>query len=193
MTEQIKNKRLETIQPRVTGKAQVGGTPSNFDSFLGAVDAMTPMNTELMYQATGSSNAAAVLHGAFTGMSGAAGAYGYGPAAGAGMGGYGGYGALATYPGVMGVGSVGTYSGSPYKAWENPTMPTSPTSTSTPSAAGTVPTGELINQMNINSLRLLELQATIQTNSQNINTRSNILSADHRARMSMIEKFTARA
>lgn len=51
---------------------------------------------------------------------------------------------------------------------------------------------DLINQMNQNNLGLLELQAMMQNNMQAWNTKSNILSADHRARMAMIEKFTAR-
>lgn len=51
---------------------------------------------------------------------------------------------------------------------------------------------DLINTMNQNNLQLLELQAQMQSNQQMWNTKSNILSADHRARMAMIEKFTAR-
>ena len=51
---------------------------------------------------------------------------------------------------------------------------------------------DMINTMNQNNLQLLELQATMQSNMQAWNTKSNILSADHRARMAMIEKFTAR-
>jgi len=51
---------------------------------------------------------------------------------------------------------------------------------------------DMINQMNQNNLQLLGLQATLQSNMQAWNTKSNILSADHRAKMAMIEKFTAR-
>jgi len=51
---------------------------------------------------------------------------------------------------------------------------------------------DMINTMNQNNLQLLELQATMQSNMQGWTTKSNILSADHRARMAMIEKFTAR-
>jgi hypothetical protein len=51
---------------------------------------------------------------------------------------------------------------------------------------------DMINTMNQNNLQLLELQATMQSNMQSWNTKSNILSADHKARMAMIEKFTAR-
>lgn len=52
--------------------------------------------------------------------------------------------------------------------------------------------GDMITTMNQNNLQLLELQAMMQNNMQMWNTKSNILSADHRARMAMIEKFTAR-
>jgi len=51
---------------------------------------------------------------------------------------------------------------------------------------------ELMQTMNANNLKLLELQALMQSNMQSWTTKSNILSADHRARMSMIEKFSAR-
>ena len=51
---------------------------------------------------------------------------------------------------------------------------------------------DMINSMNQNNLYLLELQATMQSNMQAWNTKSNIMNADHRAKMAMIEKFTAR-
>ncbi|PJA21023.1 MAG: hypothetical protein COX62_03585 [Deltaproteobacteria bacterium CG_4_10_14_0_2_um_filter_43_8] len=192
MSEQIKNKRIETIQPnkigKAIGKAQAG---SNFDSFLGAVDAMAPMNAELMYQATGSNTAAAVLHGAFTGMGGAAGSYGYGGASYGGFGGgAGGFGALSEYPGMMGVGGSSTL-GTGLPAYGKASGPTGLADTPG-GATGNLPTGDLINTMNTNNLKLLELQAVMQSNMQSWNTKSNILSADHRARMAMIEKFSAR-
>jgi len=186
----VKNVRIEPseIKRGAAGKAQGAGT-SNFDSFLGAMDAMTPMNTELMYQATGSSNAANVLHGAFTGVSGAAGSYGYGAGA-AGLGtGYGGFGSASEYPGMIGFGGAGTYAGAStvgYKS-QDP-LPTGQTAGS----QSYYPTQELMNTMNVNNLKLLELQAVMQSNMQAWNTKSNILSADHRARMAMIEKFAAR-
>ena len=64
----------------------------------------------------------------------------------------------------------------------------------TPVVPGTENFGhmDMINTMNQNNLQLLELQAVMQSNMQGWNTKSNILSADHRARMAMIEKFTAR-
>lgn len=64
----------------------------------------------------------------------------------------------------------------------------------TPTIPGTegLSYGDMITTMNNNNLQLLELQAMMQNNMQMWNTKSNILSADHRARMAMIEKFTAR-
>lgn len=183
----VKNIRVDPTEiKQVQSKGKAAGA-GNFDAFLGAVDAMAPLNTELMYQATGSSNAAAVLHGAFTGVSGAAGAYGVG--SGASSASYGGFGALGEYPGMMGVGSSGTYtgmavSGGSYKAASG--------GLASSDATTGLPTGELIGSMNTNNLKLLELQAVMQSNMQSWNTKSNILSADHRARMAMIEKFSAR-
>jgi hypothetical protein len=187
MTENVKNIRIEP--KKISGKAQSGPVGSNFDSFLGAVDAMAPMNTEVMYQASGSTSAAAVLHGAFTGMGGAAGAYGYGPASASG--GSGGFGALSEYPGIMGVGSSSTYAG--YAGGGSKGFESTGGSTTSGQVAGTgMNTPEVLNTMNINALKLLELQAVVQSNTQAWNTKSNILSADHRARMAMIEKFAAR-
>lgn len=51
---------------------------------------------------------------------------------------------------------------------------------------------DMMNSLQQNSMQLLEMQAALQTHMQEANIKSNILSADHRARMSMIEKFTAR-
>lgn len=166
------------------GKAQ-GPADSGFSSILGAMDATMPLATELTWQGTGSANAVNVLNGAFTGVGGAAGAYGFGPAA-MGGGGYGGYGALSEYPGMMGVGSAGTYSGyaGGYKA-------TGASSGDLPGVAG-FNTQTAVETMNVQNLKLLELQAVMQSNMQAWNTKSNILSADHRARMAMIEKFNAR-
>jgi hypothetical protein len=126
-------------------------------------------------------------------MSSAASVYGYGGGGGSALA-SGGTGAYGDFPGVMGVGSYGTTAGyaggtyaagsaSLYKATEPMPM----------GSGGAVPgTSEMINTMNTNNLKLLELQAVMQSNMQAWNTKSNILSADHRARMSMIEKFTAR-
>lgn len=190
----VKNVRIEPqeINKKVAGKAAMNPAESNFSSFLGAVDAMAPTGAELMYQSTGSSNAAAVLHGAFSGMSSAASVYGYGAGGGTSALSSGGVGAYGDFPGVMGVGSYNTlggyaagggYAPGAFKAGNELPM----------SGGGSAPgTQEMINSMNTNNLKLLELQAVMQSNMQAWNTKSNILSADHRARMAMIEKFTAR-
>lgn len=182
---EIKNEAKKT-----TAKAQGAPVDSNFDSFLGAMNAMTPTATMTMEGATGSTPAAAILNGAFTGVSGAAGAYGYGQAGGAG-GGYGGFGSLSEYPGMMGVGSYGTSVG--YAGGYKATTSGDSVIPGTGGAGGpALYTSDLINSMNTNNLKLLELQAVMQSNMQAWNTKANILSADHRARMAMIEKFAVR-
>lgn len=74
------------------------------------------------------------------------------------------------------------------------TMPGMLPSSGTPVVPGTdnFTQMDMINTMNQNNLQLLELQATLQSSMQAWNTKSNILSADHRAKMAMIEKFTTR-
>ena len=51
---------------------------------------------------------------------------------------------------------------------------------------------DLMSSLQTNNMQLLEMQAGLQAFMQEANIKSNILSADHRARMAMIEKFTAR-
>jgi hypothetical protein len=178
---------IQTINPMAIKKGAQGqkiksyGTSSNFDAMMDAVSAMTPTATTAgaMY---GSSNSAAVLAAAFSGVN-QAGAqmsgYGGSPAAMMGGGGTpylaGGFNGGAKYSTSQG--SIGALS--------DPNAPVVP---------GTEGFGQMdmINSMNQNNLHLLELQATMQSNMQGWNTKSNILSADHRARMAMIEKFTAR-
>ena len=148
--------------------------------FSGMMDAVSAMNNTATTAASmyGSSNSTAVLAAAFSGIS-AASAQGLGG---------GGTPSMAT--GTYGMGSKAL----------------STTSTSTDSTFGSVTSSDssviagtegfsqmdMINTMNQNNLQLLELQAVMQSNMQAWNTKSNILSADHRARMAMIEKFTAR-
>ena len=147
----------------------------DFDSFLGAVDAMGGAATTAgsMY---GPANASAVLSSAFSGVSqlGAISGNGSYPsyAAGYDMGGYAGmkYSSTSMASGVAGTSG----SGSVIPGTDNFTQM------------------DMINTMNQNNMQLLELQAVMQSNMQSWNTKSNILSADHRARMAMIEKFTAR-
>jgi len=156
-----------------TPKAQsLGG--GDFNVMLDAVSAMGPA----MNQASGtygSTNSSAVLAAAFSGITTGSQALGGGASmtsapsfAGGGMG------AGAKF--MTGGGSLGSL---------DPNAPVVP---------GTEGFSQMdmINTMNQNNLGLLELQATMQSNMQGWTTKSNILSADHRARMAMIEKFTAR-
>lgn len=160
------------IQKAVHAKAQVR-TGKSFDAFLGVADAMggTATTAGHMY---GSPNAATVLSSAFSGisqLSGMSGGGAYPSYAGMNMGGYAGPKNAGAYmpSGIPGGGSDSVIPGAEgFSQWD------------------------MINTMNQNNLQLLELQATMQSNMQGWNTKSNILSADHRARMAMIEKFTAR-
>jgi hypothetical protein len=162
-------------------KASVARAPAvapkaAFGDVMQGVSAMGPATAELLGQWTGGSNmAGAVLNAAFSGIE---------VAGGASSGGYGGYGAYSSVPGLMGAPRHGSQPGFTNAKY-----------------AGQVTTGvddpsqyqaELMQTMNSNNLKLLELQALMQSNMQSWTTKSNILSADHRARMSMIEKFTAR-
>ena len=177
---------IQTVNPMAIKKGAGGqkarsyGTSSNFDAMMGAVSAMTPtaMTAGNMYSG---GNSAAVLAAAFSGIN----------QAGAQMSGYG-----ANPTAMTGVSSApylagGSSGGMKYSS-------TGQLGSLNPDAPVVAGTGEdfsqmdMINSMNQNNLELLELQATMQSNMQGWNTKSNILSADHRARMAMIEKFTAR-
>lgn len=163
---------------RITSRASPTAKASSFNSVMGAIDAMGPFARELTYQTSGSANAATVLHTAFTAL----------PAAGASLGGQ-----APSF--AMGYGSLPYAKGSYGGVGGIPGLENQP---SYPTTGGTVVPGtnltqfELLQTMNQNNLQLLELQAIMQSNMQTWNTKSNILSADHRAKMSMIEKFTAR-
>ncbi|MFA4873722.1 MAG: hypothetical protein WC690_00105 [bacterium] len=180
------------------GKAQkVRGAKAmgaDFGGMLDAVSAMGPTvtTTNQMYGSTGAPSA--VLAAAFSGIN-AASAQGLG-----GMGGGGasltGGSALADY--TSGVpsfasGGMGGMSGGP-GAQTVSSGSLGGLNSNAPVVAGTEGFSQMdmINTMNQNNLQLLELQAVMQSNMQSWNTKSNILSADHRARMAMIEKFTAR-
>ena len=176
---------IEQINPMaIKAKAQsIGGnkmkavSSEGFSSMLDMVGAgMAPMaaTSAAMY---GGNTAAAALNAAFSGMSQTAGAMNSGGAS---------YG--ASFGG-------GVSSGAPYlSAGMSYGASTTSGYGSSPAVAGTdnLSQADMINTMNQNNLQLLELQAMMQNNMQGWNTKSNILSADHRARMSMIEKFTAR-
>jgi len=150
-------------------------TGNNFGFMLDAIGAMGP-TAMVAGQRYGSPNSQAVLGAAFSGIGASAQQVG-GGVSGSVSGGFGG-GAPYLAAGVgykgdtLGVGGLGGTS-------------------AIPGAEG-FSQMDMVNTMNQNNLQLLELQAVMQNNMQGWNTKSNILSADHRARMAMIEKFTAR-
>lgn len=180
----------DQIRRSVTGSKAIGVT-KDFDSYMGAVEAMAPMGGAIA-GTYGSTNAATVLGAAFSGVAQVNGLYGGGASApmysaGFGGGGYGaGFGAGGvSNPGLMGVGK-----------YNSPGMPNG-----IPGGSGgdaVIPGTEgfsqwdMINTMNQNNLQLLQLQAAMQSNMQAWNTKSNILNADHQARRAIIEKFTGR-
>lgn len=156
------------IQQQALGaKPKAASVGKSFGEVLGVAGAFAPLAGELTYQSSGSPNAAAVLHSAFSAL----------PAAyGAAKGGYAGS-ILGDLPGVMGSSKYASYGGGEY-----------------PLSGGTVPgteipQAELIDQMNTNNLQLLELQAVMQNNMQQWTTKSNILKSVHEAKMAMIQKF----
>jgi hypothetical protein len=157
-------------KPKASKLKDIGG--GDFSGMLDAVSAMGPTMTTAS-QLYGSSNSSAVLSAAFSGITNGAQT-------------------LAGSTPTFASGNSGGYNlGAQYAS-------TSGTIGTLDSNASVVPGTEgfsqmdMINTMNQNNLQLLELQATMQSNMQEWNTKSNILSADHRARMAMIEKFTAR-
>lgn len=157
-------------QQSIGTKPRAASVGTSFKSALSAADVaapFAPLMGELTYQATGSPNAAAVLHSAFSAL----------PLAfGSGKGAYAGA-ALGDLPGMMGSPSYASYSGGGAYGGSG-TVP------------GTdVPQAELIDQMNTNNLQLLELQAVMQNNMQQWTTKSNILKSVHESKMSMINKF----
>ncbi len=163
---------------RENAKATGVRTGKDFNAFLGAADAMgnTALTAGQMY---GSPNATTVLGAAFSGISQLSSMSAPSFAGGAEFGAVsspGSYGALK-YSSASLSGSGLTGAGG--------------SSSVIPGTDG-FSQADMINTMNSNNLQLLELQAMMQSNMQAWNTKSNILSADHRARMSMIEKFTAR-
>lgn len=165
------------IKAQMKGKAATAAPKAAFGDVLDGFSAMGPATAELVSQwSGGSETAGAVLNAAFSGIN-LSSAGGVGAAS---------YGAYGTMPGLMGApryttqtGFAGGKAGSPVPGAQNLDDPAAYQ-------------GEIMQTMNTNNLKLLELQAMMQSNMQTWTTKSNILSADHRARMSMIEKFTAR-
>lgn len=162
-----------------------------FGDFLGGVSAMTPFATEFTRQATGNVNAATVLNAAFTSFPGAAGAMAGTPSwSSASM--------SSPYglpPGLGGLSNSYAPGGMLGQAYGTPSYPYAAGgagSAAVPGTGGAMNQQQLMETMNQNNLQLIELQAMMQSNMQVWNTKSNILSADHRAKMSMVEKFTAR-
>lgn len=173
---------VEIQRNAAKGAGKIRARSMAFGDFLAGVSAMTPFATEFTQQATGNTNAATVLNAAFASFPAAASAfagggaapsyaaspYGYAPSLP--------YGASTTLPGI----------GADYPSTQNLVG-------GGQAVPGTnLSQAQLMDIMNQNNLRLIELQAIMQSNMQTWNTKSNILSADHRAKMSMIEKFTAR-
>lgn len=155
-------------------------TGSGFSvAMLDAVNAMGP-TAYTAGSIYGSNNSAAVLSAAFSGI-----------------------GATSSQMGGMSGMSGASYTGTPYMSggygsgyYKSSSLGgfgglSNPDSSAIPGTTG-FSQMDMINTMNQNNLQLLELQAVMQNNMQAWNTKSNILSADHRARMAMIEKFTAR-
>lgn len=173
---------VEIQQSNQRGRSARTSGKSMYGDILGGVSAMTPFATEFTRQSTGSVNAATVLNAAFTSFPAAAASFAGSPAPSWAAS----YGATTPWmssPNAMGgiPGLGGSY----------------PTTQGLVSGGQAVPGTnlsqfQLMEVMNQNNLRLIELQALMQSNMQVWNTKSNILSADHRAKMAMIEKFTAR-
>ena len=137
-------------------------SPSGFDSVMGAVGAMEGVSAATA-GLYGGVNSSTVLAAAFSGVN--------------------------TYN-VQGGGTPSFASGG-MNSLSGPSLMPGGSSAVVPGTDG-FSQSDMINTMNQNNLQLLELQATMQSNMQSWNTKSNILSADHKARMAMIEKFTAR-
>lgn len=171
------------IQPKDYKVPSSSGSAKSmeFGDFLGGVSAMTPFATEFTRQSTGSVNAATVLNAAFTSFPGAASSFAGGAAPSWGM--------------ASSMGSAmpwGAAAGMPNLGANYPSEQGLVSGGAQAVPGTNLSQFQLMEVMNQNNLRLIELQALMQSNMQVWNTKSNILSADHRAKMSMIEKFTAR-
>lgn len=158
-------------------KPKASITGSAFGDIMSITGALAPVAGEVGYQATGNSNAAAVLHSAFSALPGAYGAAGgspgmYGAASYSTMGG-GGYGG-----GIGGMGDGGASIGAGYGG--------------STTGMGQVDQAQLIDTMNTNNLHLLELQAVMQNNMQQWTTKSNIYKSIHDSKMAMIQHFAVR-
>jgi hypothetical protein len=165
------------IKGQMRGKAVRTG--KGFDTFLTAMDAVG--GTLGAAGVGGGTKASAVISAAFSGMSAGAGMMGGGMGAMGGMGGSSGVYASAGMPG-LGVPGMEGVSGIPGSGSGDAVIPGTEGFTQ----------WDMINTMNTNNLKLLELQALMQSNMQAWNTKSNILNADHRVKTTMIEKLSPR-
>ncbi|MBI2343177.1 MAG: hypothetical protein HYV02_02390 [Deltaproteobacteria bacterium] len=168
------------IDPNVIKVAAVASAPSlgktkgsTFGDIMGISGAFAPLAGEAAYQFSGNTNAAAVLHSAFSAFPGAyAASHGGGGMAGS---------IFGSQPGMMGYAASGTLP-DPYGYGTNDAIP---------GMDGT-DQATLINTMNQNNLQLLELQAIMQNNMQQWTTKSNVLKSTHDAKMAMIQHFAIR-
>ena len=164
---------IESINPQAIQKnlmtKGVKAQGTGFSDVMNGIGAMAPAGM-MAAQSYSSSTPNAVITAAFSGVQAAAG-----------IGGGGGAGGGSPY---MSAGFSGNLKGV--------SVDGSASSASVIPGTDNFSQMDMVNTMNQNNLQLLELQATMQNNMQGWNTKSNILSADHRARMAMIEKFTTR-
>jgi hypothetical protein len=165
----VKHLPFKPVKPgRSRAKASMAsGKSSVFQAGLEGMMGVTDTTMSLLGK--GGNTSAAVLSAAFGGTSSAMGMYGgSSPYASASTGTLG-------LPGMEGVSTVaGSSGGSVIPGTEGFSQ------------------ADLINSMNQNNLKLLELQALMQSNMQAWNTKSNILNADHRVKTTMIEKLSPR-
>lgn len=168
---------LEVINPLAVEKSaklqsigKTKGAGENFGAMLDAVNAMAPA-ASTANQVYGSQSSQAVLAAAFSGLGAGSQAFSAGGGTPSYAGGFNGGSKSMGLTTTAGAGGLGT--------------PVFGTDTGFSQM-------DMINTMNQNNMGLLEMQAVMQSNMQEWNTKSNILSADHRSRMAMIEKFTAR-
>jgi len=183
--QMVQGKKGMVGPPSTTG----GGFGTAMNSAFGATSAAGPAMYEFMWQGGASDTALTVLNAAFSGMNALQQPGGGMAMTGMGMGGMGGMGSAGTVPGMMGTGRYSTTGGFMDGA-KGQFGVQDPNATNIDDPASYQ--YELMQTMNSNNLKLLELQALMQSNMQSWTTKSNILSADHRARMAMIEKFSAR-
>lgn len=170
---------INQIRQQATKAGRVGTTKSFDDVLMGAA-----MGADAF---SGAAGQAATMYGAGSGGSAAI------AAAFSGVSQLGAVAGNGSYPSYAAGYDMGGYSGMKYSSASMPSgIPGSSGSSSVVPGTEGFSQWDMINTMNSNNLQLLELQALMQSNMQSWNTKSNILSADHRARMAMIEKFTAR-